>query len=108
MEENKKKALEKKWKGVVVKALTDESFKTNLVTNPIGVMKEHGLAVPEECTVAVGTGGRIVIQSPENASDELKEEVKWWMWRLDMTREFGTDEQKGKDSHFAMTPQEEE
>ena len=43
MEKNKKETLEKKWKGVVVKALTDESFKTNLVTNPIGVMKEHGL-----------------------------------------------------------------
>ena len=108
MEENKKETLEKKWQGVVVKALTDESFKTNLVADPIGVMKEHGLTVPKECTVSVGTGGRIVIQPPENASDELKEEVKWWMWRLDMTREFGTDEQKGKDSHFAMTPQEEE
>ena len=107
MEENKKETLEKKWQGVVVKALTDESFKTNLVTNPIGVMKEHGLTVPEECTVAVETGGRIVIQTPENASDELKEEVKWWMWRLDMTREFGNDEQKGKDTLFIMTPQEE-
>jgi|TARA_B100001079_G_C15951537_1_gene315118 hypothetical protein len=107
MEENKKETLEKKWQGVVVKALTDESFKTNLVTNPIGVMKEHGLTVPEECTVAVETGGRIVIQTPENASDELKEEVKWWMWRLDMTREFGHDEQKGKDTLFIMTPQEE-
>ena len=108
MEENKKEALEKKWKGVVVKALTDESFKGKLVSDPIGTMKEHGLAVPEGCTVAVGTGERIVIQSPENASDELKGEVKWWMWRLDMTREFGNDEQKDKDSHFAMTPQEEE
>ena len=107
MEENKKETLEKKWQGVVVKALTDESFKTNLVTNPISVMKEHGLTVPEECTVAVETGGRIVIQTPENASDELKEEVKWWMWRLDMTREFGHDEQKGKDTLFIMTPQEE-
>ena len=107
MEENKKETLGKKWQGIVVKALTDESFKTNLVTNPIGVMKEHGLTVPEECTVAVETGGRIVIQTPENASDELKEEVKWWMWRLDMTREFGHDEQKGKDTLFIMTPQEE-
>ena len=61
MEKNKKETLEKKWKGVVVKALTDESFKGKLVSDPIGTMKEHGLAVPEGCTVAVGTGERIEI-----------------------------------------------
>jgi len=98
---NKKEELEKKWKAVVVKAVTDDDFKGQLVADPVAVMNENGITLPEGCKAAVGTGGRIVIQHPSDASDELKAEVKWWMLRLDITSEFGRDDGK-KIDNFIM------
>ncbi|MCH8156271.1 MAG: hypothetical protein IID18_00710 [Nitrospinae bacterium] len=106
MDKNKKEELDKKWKAIVVKAVTDPNFKDKLVIDPVTVMKENGLALPEGCNAAEGTGKRFVIQHPADASDEVKEEVKWWMLRLDMTREFAKDDRR-KIDNFVMNSQEE-
>ena len=71
MEQNKKSELDKKWNTIVLKALSDEEFKKKLVKDPASVM--------------------VGIQLPPNASDDIKEEAKWWRWRLEMTHNFGKD-----------------
>ncbi len=38
--------------------------------------------------------------------DEIKEEVKWWEWRLDIIREFGKDDPKRTTGHLSMSAQE--
>lgn len=104
MDKNKKEELDKKWNVIVLKALSDDEFKAKLVKNPISVMVENGLAIPEGCKSGEASGNRVGIQLPSNASDELKEEAKWWRWRLDMTHEFGKDEQKEVSSSSSGAP----
>ena len=104
MDQNKKDALNKKWSAIVVRALSDDEFKKKLVKDPIAVMIENGLSVPEGCKVGEATGNVAGLQLPTNASDELKEEVTWWRWRLEMTHEFGKDEKKGPSSASSGAP----
>ena len=104
MDKNKKDELNKKWNAIVLKALSEDDFKKKLVKNPIGVMVENGLTLPEGCKAGEATGNIAGLQLPANASDELKEEVKWWKWRLDMTHEFGKDEKTGASSSSSGAP----
>ena len=94
MEQNKKSELDKKWNTIVLKALSDEEFKKKLVKDPASVMVENGLSIPEGCKVGESAGSMVGLQLPPNASDDLKEEAKWWKWRLEMTHDFGKDERK--------------
>ena len=104
MDKNKKDELDKKWNTIVLKALTDDSFKEKLVKKPIDVMVENGLIIPEGCKVGETSVGTVGLQLPANASDELKEEVKWWKWRLEMTFDFGKDEKKGHSIAASSAP----
>ena len=104
MNKNKKDDLDNKWNAIVLKALSEDDFKEKLVKNPIDVMIENGLTLPEGCKAGEATGNIAGLQLPVNASDELKEEVKWWRWRLDMTHEFGKDEKKGASSSSSGAP----
>ncbi len=104
MDKNKKEKLDKKWNAIVLKALKDEKFKEKLVKNAIGTMLENGLARPEGCKAVTGAGKKSGIQLPADASDELKEEVKWWRFRIDMTRDFGKKEGKEESSASGGAP----
>ena len=94
MDQNKKEELDKKWSAIVVKALKDDNFKKSLVKDPIAVMIEHGLTIPDGCKAGEATGKIAGLQLPANPSAELKEEVSWWRWRLEMTHDFGRDEKR--------------
>ena len=94
MDKNKKDNLDNKWNAIVLRALNEDGFKEKLVKNPIEVMVENGLTIPEGCKVGETSVGIAGLQLPANASDELKEEVTWWKWRLEMTFDFGKDEKK--------------
>ena len=104
MDKNKKDELNKKWNAIVLKALSEDDFKKKLVGNPIDIMIENGLTIPQGCKVGEATGNIAGLQLPANASDELKEEVKWWRWRLEMTHEFGKDEKTGASSSSSGAP----
>ena len=104
MEQNKKDELNKKWNAIVLKALSDEGFKKKLVKDPASVMVENGLSIPEGCKVGEGTGNIAGLQPPANASDDLKEEVTWWRWRLEMTYDFGKDEKKRSSLNVGGAP----
>ena len=94
MDKKKKDELDKKWNTIVLKALNDDAFKEKLVKDPINIMVENGLTIPEGCKAGQTSVGVAGLQLPSNASDELKEEVKWWRWRLEITFDFGKDEKK--------------
>ena len=94
MEKNKKEELDKKWNSIVLKALSDEEFKKRLIKDPTNVMLENGLNIPEGCKVGETSPKIAGLQLPPNASDDIKEEVTWWRWRLEMTHDFGKDERK--------------
>lgn len=104
MDKNKKDELDKKWNAIVLKALSDDDFKEKLVKNPIDVMVKNGLTIPEGCKAGEASGKIAGLQLPANASNELKEEVKWWKWRLEMTFDFGKDEQKGPSKASSGAP----
>ena len=104
MEQNKKDELDKKWNTIVLKALSDEEFKKNLIKDPSGVMVENGLSIPQGCKIGEAAGNIVGLQLPPNASDEVKEEATWWKWRLEMTHDFGKDEQKGPSSASSSAP----
>ncbi len=106
MDNAKKEELDKKWKTIAAKAVTDDAFKKNLVADPVGVMVENGLVLPEGTEMKVGTGKLQTIPIPSDASEELKEEVSWWMWRLDCIREFGKEDPKRTTGHLSMSAQE--
>ncbi len=57
-------------------------------------MVEHGLTIPDGCKAGEATGKIAGLQLPANPSAELKEEVSWWRWRLEMTHDFGRDEKR--------------
>ena len=104
MNKNKRNHLDNKWNAIVLRALKEDTFKEKLVKNPIEVMIENGLTIPEGCKVGEASGGIAGLQLPANASDELKEEVTWWKWRLEMTFDFGKDEQKGQNIASSGAP----
>ncbi len=106
MDQAKKDELESLWKKIATKAITDEAFKKSLSANPVGIMQENGLALPEGAEMKLGTGNIQKLAFPQDASDEIKEEVKWWEWRLDIIREFGKDDPKRTTGHLSMSAQE--
>ena len=108
MDSLKKEDLDKKWKAIATRAVTDESFKKKLVADPVNVMVENGLTIPEGAEMKVGSGDRQTFPLPSNAPQELKDEVKWWEWRLDSIREFGREVKLKKGGHSSMSAQEAE
>ena len=98
--------MDSKWKSIAAKAVTDDEFKKKLVAAPVEVMVENGLTVPEGAEVKVGVGKVQTLVLSSKASDELKEEVKWWMWRLDSIREFGREKPGKTVGHLSMSAQE--
>ncbi len=94
MNSKKKKELEDKWKALVVKAVTNEDYKRELVEQPIEKMNAEGIALPEGVEVKVtgkGSDKRFSLVATIKVSDEVKEEIRWWTLRLEMTREFGRE-----------------
>ncbi len=106
MDKAKKEELDKKWKSIAAKAVTDEEFKKKLVADPVGVMQESGLSLPEGAEKKVGTGNIQKVVLPANASEEIRAEAKWWEWRLDSIREFGKEDPTKKAGHLSMSSQE--
>lgn len=108
MEQNKKDALDQKWKQIAAKAVTDDDFKKRLVNDPVTVMVENGLSIPEGTEAKIGTGREHKLILPKDASEELLEEARWWTWRLNTIQDFGKEGGKDRGRHIAMTTQEEE
>lgn len=108
MEKEKKEEWDKHWKTIATKAVTDETFKKKLVANPVGVMQENGLTLPEGTEMKIGAGNEQTIPLPSNAPDDLKDEIKWWLWRLASIRELGKEDPKKEVGHHAMSSQEAE
>ncbi len=106
MEASKKESLEAIWKPIAAKAIQDLEFRKKLVADPVGVMTEHGLKLPEGAEMKIGAGNLQTIPIPSNASEELKEEVSWWMWRLNSIQELGKELPKKKAGHLSMSAQE--
>ncbi len=92
MKRKRKEELDAKWKKVATEAVTSESFKDKLVKDPIGSMTEFGIDLPEGIVPKLGTGNVLRLTHAPDISDEIKAEVQWWKWRLDMIREFGREE----------------
>jgi hypothetical protein len=92
MKNKRKVELEGNWKKVATEAITNEEFKDKLVKDPVEMMAEYGLLLPEGVVPKYGTGHVLRLMHDPDISDEIKEEVLWWKWRLDMIREFGKEE----------------
>ncbi len=106
MDKDKKAEMDKKWTAIAARAVTDEDFKAKLVATPVDLMVEGGLTLPEGTQMKVGAYKVQSIPIPSDASDETKEEVKWWMWRLDSIREFGREKPEKTVGHMSMSAQE--
>ncbi len=106
MDKDKKAEMDKKWTAIAARAVTDEDFKRKLVATPIDLMLENGLTLPEGTEKKVGAYKVQSIPIPSDAPDEIKEEVKWWMWRLDSIREFGREKPEKTVGHMSMSSQE--
>ncbi|PIR00452.1 MAG: hypothetical protein COV66_06915 [Nitrospinae bacterium CG11_big_fil_rev_8_21_14_0_20_45_15] len=93
----KKVELEKQWKAIVVKAVTNDDYKRELVEDPIKKMTEEGLPLPEGVDFRK-TGKdldvRVQLIPPAQASEELKTYIRWLALRLEMIHEFGQNHQK--------------
>ena len=92
MKNKRKVELDEKWKKVATKAITDDAFKDKLVKDPIACMKEFEIILPEGIVPKLGTGDVLRLTHSSDISDEIKTEVQWWKWRLDIIREFGREE----------------
>ena len=106
MDPAKKEELDKLWKTIATKAVTDEAFKDSLTANSVGIMEENGLTLPEGTEMKIATGNKQKISFPSDASDAIKAEVKWWEWRLDIIREFSKADSKQEVGHLSMSSQE--
>lgn len=91
MKNKRKTELNSKWKQIATKAVTDDDFRKKLAKNPITVMKECDLALPDEIEARLEAGYEIKLFTAREVAEEMKEEVKWWKLRVDMIREFGKD-----------------
>lgn len=96
MKNVRKQELLEKWKKVATKAVTDDLFKEKLAKDPIGMMAEFDLTIPEEIEVLIGHANTITLVEPKDASENLQSEVKWWRVRLDVIQEFGKDDRGGE------------
>ncbi len=92
MKNKRKVELDTKWKTIAIKAITDDDFKDKLGQDPVGSMAEFGIDLPEGIVPKLGTGGILRLTHSSDISDDIKDEVQWWKWRLDMIREFGREE----------------
>jgi hypothetical protein len=106
MDKDKKSEMDKKWTAIAARAVTDEDYKMKLVATPIDLMIEGGLTLPDGVEIKVGAGQVQSLPIPSDVSDEIKEEVKWWMWRLDSIREFGREKPQKTVGHMSMSAQE--
>ena len=91
MKNKRKEELNGKWKQIAAKAVTDDDFRKKLAKNPITVMKECDLALPDNIEARLEAGYEIKLFTSPETAEELKEEIKWWKVRVDMIREFGKD-----------------
>ena len=107
MKNKRKVELNDKWKQVAAKAVTDDDFRKRLAKNPITVMKEFDLTLPDTIEARLEAGYEIKLFTAPELAEELKEEIKWWKVRVDMIREFGKDETK-KAGTAAAAPESEE
>jgi hypothetical protein len=92
MKNKRKVELNEKWKQVAAKAVTDDDFRKRLAKNPITVMNEFDLSLPDTIEARLEAGYEIKLFTAPELAEELKEEVKWWKLRVDMIHEFGKDE----------------
>ena len=92
MKNKRKVELNDKWKQVATRAVTDDEFRKKLAKNPITVMEECGLTLPETIEARLEAGYEVKLFATPELAEELKEEVKWWKLRVDMIREFGKDD----------------
>ena len=92
MKNKRKVELNDKWKQVATKAVTDDDFRKKLAKNPITVMEECDLSLPEEIEARLEAGYEIKLYTAPEVAEEFKEEIKWWKLRVDMIREFGKDD----------------
>ena len=90
----KKAAMDAKWQKVAAKAVTQEKFKKKLLDDTLGILKEHGLELPESVKVNIAIDKEISIGLPDNCDESIKEEVKWWRWRIAAIKEFGHELEK--------------
>jgi hypothetical protein len=93
MKNKRKVELNDKWKQVATKAVTDDDFRKKLAKNPITVMEEYDLSLPETIEARLEAGYEIKLFTAPELAEELKDEVKWWKLRVDMIREFGKDDE---------------
>lgn len=105
MKVKRKKELDVKWKKVAKQAVTDKDFRIRLATDPVAVMKEFEIALPEGVEAKVVTGEGIRLIPLIHLTDEAKADVKWWEWRLDMIREFGQND-KAADTYIVAPESE--
>ena len=91
MKNKRKQELNGKWKQLATKAVTDDGFRKRLAKNPITVMKENDLSLPDGIEARLEAGYEIKLFTSGDTAEELKEEAKWWKVRVDMIREFGKD-----------------
>jgi hypothetical protein len=88
----RKKELDDKWKAIAAKAITDETFKKQLVANPMQAMEEQGLKVVEGLKIAMDEVTKIhKVILASGADEEIQAEAKWWSIRLKMIKEFGVE-----------------
>ena len=91
MDAAKKEDMDQKWKAIATQAVTQDDFKQKMVKDPLQVMKGFGLELPEDVRPTIDKVKTITLLLPENPSEELKEEVDWWQWRLNTIQEFGKE-----------------
>lgn len=101
MTPKRKQELDAKWKQVATQAVTRDDFKNKLIANPVAVMEEFEIRLPEGVDAKTGTDGVIKLFPPEGADESVLEEVQWWKWRLDMIRQFGRGDGSGGHSMAA-------
>jgi hypothetical protein len=88
----RKKELDDKWKIIAGKAITDETFKKQLVADPMQTMEDQGLKVVDGLKIAVDEVTKIhKVVLASGADEEVKAEAKWWSIRLKMIKEFGVE-----------------
>ena len=107
MKNRRKEELNGKWKQVATRAVTDDEFRKKLAKNPITVMEECDLSLPETIEARLEAGYEIKLFTAPEIAEEMKEEIKWWKLRVDMIREFGKDD-KASAGTTAAAPEAED
>ena len=106
MNRRRKKELDERWKKIATEAVTDDKFKKKLIDDPVGVMNEFEIILPEGVDAKKVTGNVLRLVPSSELTEEVKEETKWWQLRLDMIREFGQED--GDASPEVVAPETED